>query len=117
MYPYFALDEIRRVMRPEGKLIISTHALNLKRGAAFLFGQINPTSDISLSSAEHVGIHSHRILERVIARAGFRVLKWRSWFNVPGTGRFLRMTTPCAICSRSTSFAYLLSPGDGMAVI
>jgi SAM-dependent methyltransferase len=90
--PYGALFEIRRVLRPTGKLIVSTHnALNVVRRLAFLLGRVNPTSDVSHKEmGSHIRLYSHAILARVLGRCGFEISRDASYFRVPRTSLTIR---------------------------
>jgi SAM-dependent methyltransferase len=90
--PYAALSEIRRVLTPTGRLIISTHnALNAVRRLCFLLGRVNPTSDASHKEmGSHIRLYSHAILARVLNKCGFEISLDVSYFRVPLTGLTLR---------------------------
>lgn len=82
--PYYPLKEIRRVLKDDGELIISTHnVMNWYMRLKYLFGQVNITCDVSsFCMGEHIRLYSHKILRKVLLKQGFIVNKTESWFKV-----------------------------------
>jgi len=90
--PYFSLKEIRRVLKDDGEFIVSTHnVMNWFLRLKYLFGNINITCDVSVKSmGEHIRLYSHKILDKVLHRSGFKVDKKHSWFIIPVLRQYIK---------------------------
>jgi len=83
--PYYPLSEIKRVLKDNGELIISTHnVMNWYMRLKYLLGEVNITCDISKGRGEHIRLYSHKILRKVLSTQGFMIKKTDSWFKVLG---------------------------------
>lgn len=77
----FFLEEIRRVLKPDGRLLLSTpNIASLGRRALLLFGA-NPlieTSPNEPESAGHIRYFTFKTLKRLLKKHGFKILSFRS---------------------------------------
>lgn len=82
VFPQHILNEINRVLKPSGKLIISTHnSFNLYMRFVYVIGKI-PTPDLDVTkTGQHIRLYSYDVLLELLKRAGFRRTINRSWFK------------------------------------
>lgn len=77
----FFLQEIRRVLKPGGKLLISTpNIASLGRRLLLFFG-ISPLVELSPNEPESVGhirYFTRKTLEKILAKHGFKIVSSRS---------------------------------------
>jgi len=117
--PYHILREIRRILKKEGVLIISTHnQVNILMRLLFLFGITNPTNDVSRQYDKgpnkhhmygHLRTYSKKILIKVTAKEGFKKITNASWICLFGI--FIR--TPSFLTSLlSQHLLYVFKKND-----
>ncbi len=73
--PIFALQEIRRVLRPGGKLYFLEHGLSPDRGIARLQNLWNPIQKWCAG-----GCHVNREIDRLILDSGFKILGYKRFY-------------------------------------
>jgi len=88
--PYPMLREAKRVLKPNGRLIIGTHnQTNIYCRLFFLFGKINGTFNVSkiydltddyYEFRGHFRVYSKKLLNKTVMRTGFIPYKDHSWF-------------------------------------
>ncbi len=89
--PVHFLKEVRRVLAPKGKLLISTPNLASLSRRCMLFLGINPFIEPSLDepdSVGHIRYYTFKILERLLNQQKFQVIERRSdVLNLSNTGQ------------------------------
>jgi ubiquinone/menaquinone biosynthesis C-methylase UbiE len=104
--PYKSLREIKRVLKPNGRLIISTHnQTNMFMRLSFLLGKVNACNDVSRQYdldddfghlKGHLRTYSFSILNRVARKEGFKISRNLSWFAINSTLFILpEILVPC----------------------
>jgi len=73
--PIFALQEIRRVLRPGGKFYFLEHGLSPDRGIARLQNLWNPIQKWCAG-----GCHVNREIDRLILDSGFKILGYKRFY-------------------------------------
>ena len=73
--PVFALQEIRRVLKPEGKFYFLEHGLSPDRGVARLQNLWNP-----IQKRFAGGCHVNREIDRLILDSGFKILGYKRFY-------------------------------------
>jgi SAM-dependent methyltransferase len=73
--PTFALQEIRRVLRPGGKFYFLEHGLSPDRGIARLQNLWNPIQKWCAG-----GCHVNREIDRLILDSGFKILGYKRFY-------------------------------------
>ena len=85
--PYPPLKEIKRILKPKGSLILSTHnCYNLSMRLRFLFGQTpEPHLDVSNEKnlGQHIRLYNYRIIEKLLKNVGFVKIDFHPWINLP----------------------------------
>lgn len=83
VFPNHALAEIFRVLKPGGRLLISTHnSFNLYMRLKYLIGQL-PSLELDVTEkGQHVRLYSYRILSKMLQMFGFKERTNRSWFRI-----------------------------------
>ncbi len=107
----FFLAEIRRVLKPQGYLLVSTpNIASLGRRIMLLFGA-NPileTSPNEPASSGHIRYFTFASLRSLLEKHGFRILKGRSdVVNFSGDGRFRSLVLPKLFPSLGQSIIFL----------
>lgn len=75
----FFLDEIRRVLKPKGYLILSTPNLaSLSNRLKLLFGRYPKNLEYSRQGAGHIHLYTHQILNQQVKSHHFNLLKLSS---------------------------------------
>ena len=73
--PVFALQEIRRVLKPDGKFYFLEHGLSPDRGIARLQNLWNPIQKWCAG-----GCHVNREIDRLILDSGFKILGYKRFY-------------------------------------
>lgn len=84
------LKEIKRILKPNGYLILSTpNIATLGRRIMLLFG-INPLIETSLENASgHIRYFTKKSLEQLLEKHNFKIIKFKSdTINFSNSGRF-----------------------------
>lgn len=81
-FPKHTLAEIFRVLKPQGKLFISTHnTFNLFMRLRYLAG-VFPTPELDVSAkGQHLRLYNYKILRKLLIMSGFSSFVNKSWFS------------------------------------
>jgi 2-polyprenyl-3-methyl-5-hydroxy-6-metoxy-1,4-benzoquinol methylase len=84
-FPEHALSEINRVLKPGGKLLISTHnTFNFYMRMRYVAG-VFPTSELDVSQkGQHLRLYNYATLLKVLVNAGLKKCENKSWFSLKG---------------------------------
>jgi 2-polyprenyl-3-methyl-5-hydroxy-6-metoxy-1,4-benzoquinol methylase len=90
--PQHVLDEIHRVLKPAGLAIVHTHnSFNIYMRLKYLMGRI-PAEALDVSGrthGEHIHVFNYRVLDTLVARAGFQRRVNTSWTSIKKKVAFL----------------------------
>jgi SAM-dependent methyltransferase len=85
--PQFAVNEIYRVLKTGGRLLLHTHnTFNLFMRLKFLSGKI-PSGAFDVTGktkGEHIRLFNYPVLTRVLRRGGFEKLTNKTWTSIGG---------------------------------
>ncbi|MCJ7634967.1 class I SAM-dependent methyltransferase [Candidatus Bathyarchaeota archaeon] len=83
VFPQHILNEIYRVLKPNGRLVISTHNIfNAYMRIRYFLGKI-PTPDLDVTrSAQHIRLYNYALLSGLLRSTGFEKTTNKSWFKV-----------------------------------
>ena len=82
-FPEHTMSEIFRVLKPGGKLFISTHnTFNVYMRLRYLLGVL-PTPELDVSNnGQHLRLYNYRILKNILSSSGFSCYVNKSWFSL-----------------------------------